>query len=84
MTPTTYGYDTAYCLKSHYGVRGGVVGRSGRFCLNLYDNSVMKGRVHARRTLKGLVADLRKREKKVGKSFGGKKKVRTFALAIKQ
>nr|DAF10321.1 MAG TPA: hypothetical protein [Caudoviricetes sp.] len=22
MTPTTYGYDTAYCLKSHYGVRG--------------------------------------------------------------
>jgi hypothetical protein len=25
-----------------------------------------------------------KREKKVGKSFGGKKKVRTFALAIKQ
>jgi hypothetical protein len=25
-----------------------------------------------------------KRQKKVGKSFGGKKKVRTFALAIKQ
>ena len=38
---------------------GGVVGRSGHFCLNLYDNSVMRGRVHARRTLKGLVADLR-------------------------
>ena len=28
--------------------------------LNLSDNSVMRGRVHARRTLKGLVADLRK------------------------
>ncbi|WP_418849549.1 hypothetical protein, partial [Phocaeicola sp.] len=36
-----------------------VVGRSGCFCLNLSDNSVMRGRVHARRTLKGLVADLR-------------------------
>ena len=22
MTTTTYGYDTAYCLKSHCGVRG--------------------------------------------------------------
>ena len=22
ITPTTYGYDTAYCLKSHCGVRG--------------------------------------------------------------
>ena len=31
-----------------------------RFGLNLSDNSVMRGRVHARRTLKGLVADLRK------------------------
>ena len=30
-----------------------------RFSLNLSDNSVMRGRVHARRTLKGLVADLR-------------------------
>ena len=38
---------------------GGVVGRSGRFSLNLSTNSVMRGRVHARRTLKGLVADLR-------------------------
>ena len=41
-----YGYDTAYCLKSHCGVRG-VVGRSGYFSLNLSDNSVMRGRVHA-------------------------------------
>ena len=39
---------------------GDVVGRSGCFSLNLSDNSVMRGRVHARRTLKGLVADLRK------------------------
>ena len=38
---------------------GDVVGRCGGFCLNLSDNSVMRGRVHARRTLKGLVADLR-------------------------
>ena len=58
MTPTTYGYDTAYCLKSHCGVRG-CCRQSGYFCLNLSDNSVMRGRVHARRTLKGLVADLR-------------------------
>ena len=27
--------------------------------LGLSDNSVMRGRVHAKRTLKGLVADLR-------------------------
>ena len=39
--------------------QGDIVGRSGCFCLNLSDNSVMRGRVHARRTLKGLVADLR-------------------------
>ena len=38
---------------------GDVVGRSGCISLNLSDNSVMRGRVHARRTLKGLVADLR-------------------------
>ena len=37
---------------------GDVMGRSGCFSLNLSDNSVMSGRVHARRTLKGLVADL--------------------------
>ena len=29
------------------------------FRLNLSDNSVMRGRVHAKRTLRGLVADLR-------------------------
>jgi hypothetical protein len=34
--------------------------------------------------LGGLGVFFEKREKKVGKSFGRKKKVRTFALAIKQ
>ena len=38
---------------------GNVEGKSGCFSLKLSDNSVMRGRVHARRTLKGLVADLR-------------------------
>ena len=38
--------------------QGDVVGRSGCFSLNLF-NSVMRGHVHAIRTLKGLVADLR-------------------------
>ena len=36
-----------------------VEGCSGCFSLNLSDNSVMRGRVHARRTLKGFVADFR-------------------------
>ena len=39
--------------------RGDVVGRIGYFNLNLSENLVMRGRVHARRMLKGLVADLR-------------------------
>ena len=38
---------------------GDIEGRSGYFYLNLSANSVMRGRVHAIRTLKGLVADLR-------------------------
>ena len=87
MTPTTYGYDTAYCLKSHYGVRG-VVGRSWHFCLNLYDNSVMRGRVHARRTLKGLVADLRLKRSEGRNSFAGaihgrsKELLRSYACGV--
>ena len=36
-----------------------VEGYSGCFSLNLSDNSVMRERVSARRTLKGLVVDLR-------------------------
>ena len=39
--------------------QGDIVGRSGYFSLNLSANSVMRGRLDARRTLKGLVADLR-------------------------
>ena len=39
--------------------QGDIVGRSGYFSLNLSANSVMRGRVDARRTLKSLVADLR-------------------------
>ena len=37
----------------------GYCGRSGYFSLNLSANSVMRGRLDARRTLKSLVADLR-------------------------
>ena len=40
--------------------QGDIVGRSGYFSLNLSANSVMRGRLDARRTLKGLVADWRK------------------------
>ncbi|WP_417012235.1 hypothetical protein [Alistipes putredinis] len=43
---------------------GDIVGRSGYFSLNLSANSVMRGRLDARRTLKSLVADLRKRKNK--------------------
>ena len=39
--------------------QGEIVGRSGYFSLNLSANSVMRGRLDARRTLKSLVADLR-------------------------
>ena len=45
--------------------QGDIVGRSGYFSLNLSANSVMRGRLDARRTLKSLVADLRY------KSFSG-------------
>ena len=39
--------------------QGDIVGRSGYFSLNLSANSVMRGRLDARMTLKSLVADLR-------------------------
>ena len=45
--------------------QGDIVGRSGYFSLNLSANSVMRGRLDARRTLKSLVADLRVNIKKV-------------------
>ncbi len=44
--------------------QGDIVGRSGYFSLNLSANSVMRGRLDARRTLKSLVADLRYKTKK--------------------
>lgn len=44
--------------------QGDIVGRSGYFSLNLSANSVMRGRLDARRTLKSLVADLRINESK--------------------
>ena len=44
--------------------QGDIVGRSGYFSLNLSANSVMRGRLDARRTLKSLVADLRSNIKK--------------------
>ena len=43
--------------------QGDIVGRSGYFSLNLSANSVMRGRLDARRTLKSLVADLRNAKK---------------------
>ena len=42
--------------------QGDIVGRSGYFSLNLSANSVMRGRLDARRTLKSLVADLREKK----------------------
>lgn len=44
---------------SHIVGYGDIVGKSGCFKFKLSANSVMRGCVHARRTLKGLVADLR-------------------------
>ena len=46
--------------------QGDIVGRSGYFSLNLSANSVMRGRLDARRTLKSLVADLRSITNNVG------------------
>ena len=47
--------------------QGDIVGRSGYFSLNLSANSVMRGRLDARRTLKSLVADLRVNKTKANK-----------------
>ena len=53
--------------------QGDIVGRSGYFSLNLSANSVMRGRLDARRTLKSLVADLRtnKTKRDAGKLIDG-------------
>ena len=50
--------------------QGDIVGRSGYFSLNLSANSVMRGRLDARRTLKSLVADLRGNTNQNRKSSG--------------
>ena len=50
--------------------QGDIVGRSGYFSLNLSANSVMRGRLDARRTLKSLVADLRVEELEMKKISG--------------
>ena len=57
--------------------QGDIVGRSGYFSLNLSANSVMRGRLDARRTLKSLVADLRLKsnEPESITSFGEVKKL---------
>src|SRR5574344_1774501 len=48
------------CIASRHIVGSGdIVGRSGCFKFKLSANSVMRGRVNAIRTFKGLVADLR-------------------------
>ncbi|MCG0338075.1 hypothetical protein [Phocaeicola vulgatus] len=61
--------------------QGDIVGRSGYFSLNLSANSVMRGRLDARRTLKSLVADLRiisnASRKKANASFQRRKKQST-------
>lgn len=49
--------------------QGDIVGRSGYFSLNLSANSVMRGRLDARRTLKSLVADLRSNIKLIYNGF---------------
>lgn len=51
--------------------QGDIVGRSGYFSLNLSANSVMRGRLDARRTLKSLVADLRDNLKGLSKLIRG-------------
>ena len=58
--------------------QGDIVGRSGYFSLNLSANSVMRGRLDARRTLKSLVADLRL----IIKHLHNSKRMRTFESKI--
>ena len=57
--------------------QGDIVGRSGYFSLNLSANSVMRGRLDARRTLKSLVADLRLKRKN---SSTAKSVINTYVL----
>ena len=64
--------------------QGDIVGRSGYFSLNLSANSVMRGRLDARRTLKSLVADLRiNKQRKRLKSRSIQPLIRNFNLLQK-
>ncbi len=67
--------------------QGDIVGRSGYFSLNLSANSVMRGRLDARRTLKSLVADLRTdnnmdEKKMTGLLIGMQKSLFNFAYSL--
>ena len=64
--------------------QGDIVGRSGYFSLNLSANSVMRGRLDARRTLKSLVADLRINKDNISdlSKFNYPYKAEAFTLCI--
>lgn len=62
--------------------QGDIVGRSGYFSLNLSANSVMRGRLDARRTLKSLVADLRMITHYPDMQRGKQKDVRNFLIVM--
>ena len=65
--------------------QGDIVGRSGYFSLNLSANSVMRGRLDARRTLKSLVADLRSTMSSAltpGVDFGAYPRSRSFVFGV--
>ena len=64
--------------------QGDIVGRSGYFSLNLSANSVMRGRLDARRTLKSLVADLRCTRIYIGKNNGYSKRAACRSYKICQ
>ena len=63
--------------------QGDIVGRSGYFSLNLSANSVMRGRLDARRTLKSLVADLRILKNKFKSRFSNHRNPVTLSEYIK-
>jgi len=62
--------------------QGDIVGRSGYFSLNLSANSVMRGRLDARRTLKSLVADLRSTKKKLWKESSSDWRLRKYIFLV--
>ena len=62
--------------------QGDIVGRSGYFSLNLSANSVMRGCLDARRTLKSLVADLRVIKLKTWDFFTETRKIMTMSRTV--